>query len=67
MNIPLGLPSIHASVVRRKHHFQILNSVTTANRWLQEENQVDSGYGVWVRDHVTREIVCIDYTADLFH
>ena len=32
------------------------------NRLLLEDNHVDSGYGVWVCNSVTGEIVCIDYS-----
>ena len=32
------------------------------NRLLMEDNHVDSGYGVWVRDCVSSDIVCIEYS-----
>ena len=32
------------------------------NRLLLEDSHVDSGYGVWVRDSLTGETVCIEYS-----
>ena len=34
-------------------------------RWLQEDNSVDSGYGVWVRNRVTSQIICIEYSKPI--